>query len=334
MKRLCAGLLLLCLLLSCCTAGGEAPAETPAETATPAPASGGEILRYGMKGDSVRRLQERLIELGYLESGADGEFGRATKAAVKAFQKANQLDADGEAGPATLGLLFSDEAVSKPLPPDPVDTLAGEVPFLVNKDHPLTEDFVPANLVLLSDVLDSKLVKLKSKKLRAVRTAAEALRDMLEAARADKITKWQISTAYRTWEDQESVLNRKINSYLSSHSDWSRKRARSAALRTVALPGQSEHQLGLAFDINVPGTSSFKGTRQCTWLHEHCWEYGFIIRYTKEKKSITGFDEEAWHIRYVGIPHALRMRDMDLCLEEYVAGIEDGTVPLPGAEED
>lgn len=96
----------------------------------------------------------------------------------------------------------------------------------------------------------------------------------------------------------------------------------------MAEPGCSEHQLGLAIDINVPGASSFAGTKQCKWLHEHCWEFGFIVRYTADKKEITGFEAEAWHIRYVGTEHALRIRELGMCLEEYLEGIENGTVKL------
>ena len=96
----------------------------------------------------------------------------------------------------------------------------------------------------------------------------------------------------------------------------------------MAEPGTSEHQLGLAIDINIPGTS-FAGTKQCKWLHEHCWEYGFIVRYTADKKKITGYDAEAWHIRYVGVDHAMRIRELGLCLEEYLDGIAGGTIEPP-----
>ena len=65
-------------------------------------------------------------------------------------------------------------------------------------------------------------------------------------------------------------------------------------------------------------------------MNEHCWEYGFIIRYQEEKKSITGFEAEPWHIRYVGVDHAMYMKEHDLCLEEYVQGLEDGSIVLNG----
>ena len=200
------------------------------------------------------------------------------------------------------------------------DVLSGSLPMLVNKDNPVDEDFLPADLVLLTDVLDSSLVRVKNKDTKAVRAAAEALETMLEAARDDGVKNWQINTAYRSISEQETLLNQKIRAYRKEHSGWSKARARAAALRTVAEPGCSEHHLGLAFDITAKGASAFKGTKQCKWLHAHCWEYGFIVRYQEGKEDITGFTAEEWHIRYVGKEHSLIMLENNFCLEEYLEG--------------
>ena len=275
-------------------------------------------LAKGSKGDDVRTLQLRLLELGYDPGDADGQFGSGTREAVKAFQKRNSLSVDGIAGKQTQTVLYSREALS-PLPPaEPTDVLAGKWPMLANLQYPVGEDFVPSNLAKMTDLCDASLIKIKYPETQAVRPAIEALITMLESARADGITNWQCSAAYRSYADQEKMLNYRINTYLKKNSDWSRSRARRAALKTVAEPGASEHHLGLAFDVNVPGTSSFAGTKQCTWLHANCWEYGFIIRYQEGKERITGFSPEAWHIRYVGVEHAMKMWEEDLCLEEYL----------------
>ena len=207
------------------------------------------------------------------------------------------------------------------------DVLSGGLPYLVNKDHPVDADFVPADLVLLTDVLDPSLIRVKHPETMAVRPAAEALGIMLKAAKADGVGNWQINTAYRSIPEQETLLENKIRSYRKSHPEWSRSRAKSAALRTVAEPGCSEHHLGLAFDITAKGASAFKGTKQCKWLHAHCWEYGFIVRYQEGKEDITGFTAEEWHIRYVGTEHSLAMRDANFCLEEYI----ENTAEDPGA---
>ncbi len=314
-----AALLCACLMLCAPALGEEA---SPQATAAPAY----ETLSGGSKGEAVVRLQERLTELGYSPGKADGIYGSGTKSAVRIFQQQNGLEADGTAGVKTLTVLYSENAIGAP---EPTDVLAGELPMLTNKGNPVGEGFVPANLVVLNDYCDSSLVKIKYKNIRAVKEAADALIAMLEAAKEENVTKWQISAAYRSYESQVTTLNNKINSYLKKNSEWSRSKARKAALRTVAEPGTSEHHLGLAIDINVPGASSFQGTKQCTWLHAHCWDYGFILRYQKGKEKITGYEAEAWHIRYVGVVHARYMRDHNLCLEEYLAGIAAGEIQVP-----
>ena len=326
-----AALLILCMLLVPLFAGAEdAAPEIP--RATEAPEKTGETLATGSKGEAVVSLQARLKELGYLQGEADGDFGNATRSALRSFQRRNDLEADGIAGPLTLARLYAEDAISAPDHPEPTDVIHVELPVLVNREHPVDEYFLPADLVLLQELCPSSLVRIKYPKTQGVRTAVEALVALLEAAHEEKITKWQVSAGYRTWDSQVSMLNAKISSYLKRNSGWSRSRARKAALRTVAEPGASEHHLGLAFDVNVPGTDAFRGTKQCAWLHAHCWEYGFIIRYPEGKEAITGFDAEAWHIRYVGKDHSLYMRDHDLCLEEYLQGIEDGSIVPEKAE--
>ena len=273
------------------------------------------LLKSGMKGEDVRWMQERLQELGYYTLEADGVFSADTKNAVKTFQDANGLKADGIAGTKTLTRLYSSEAIPAP---QPVDVLAGEWPLLINKEYPVAETFVPANLVTLSEVCDAKLVKIKYAQTQGVAEAVDALIAMLEAAKKDGITNWQISAGYRSYQKQVTTLNAKINTYLERNKDWTKSRARKAALKSVAEPGCSEHHSGLAFDINVPKKSSFLGTPQCTWLHANCWDYGFIIRYQEGKEKLTGFIAEAWHIRYVGVDHARAIRDHGWCLEEYL----------------
>ena len=333
-RRVLAALLMIMMLFPLFTAGAESTAEateqpTPAVTHTPAELQAQGIFTVGASGDEVTRLQQRLKDLGYLNSKVDGKYGGGTKRAVISFQRRNGLKTDGVAGETTLAKLYADDAVAAPENSEPVDVLAGEVPMLVNADHPVDEYFVPADLVYLKDVLDKKLVTIKYKKTQGVRTAVEALETMLEAAKEDKITKWQISAGYRTWDDQVKLLNAKINSYKKKNKDWSSSKARRAALKSVAEAGCSEHHLGLAFDINVKGAKTFSSTKQYKWLKENCWDYGFIMRYTKEKEKITGFTAEAWHIRYVGVNHAKYMQEHDLCLEEYIEGIEEGKIKIP-----
>ncbi len=327
-------------LLPCAFAENAAAAPQASEAPTDKPKVSAEylqnqgILTVGAQGDDVTKLQQRLKDLGYLNGKVDGKFGGGTKRAVIAFQRRNKLTADGEAGATTQQLLYSEGALAAP-GNEKTDVLAPAVPMLINKEtgRNVDEFFKPADLVKIKDVLGTKLAKIKYKDTMGVRTAVEALKAMLEAAKEDGIgKKWQIAAGYRTWDQQTKMLNSKISSYKKKNKDWSSSKARRAALRSVAEPGTSEHHLGLAFDVNKQGSSTFAGTKHSEWLNEHCWEYGFIIRYTKEKEKITGFVAEPWHIRYVGVEHAMYMKEHDLCLEEYVKGIEDGTIVIPGVE--
>lgn len=325
MKKILSILIILGLLAGNFSAYAEEPlpeepvAEVTAEPTAPVYT----LLKGGSKGEEVKALQERLIELGYLDGTADGDYGEKTKKAVRTFQRSAGLDVDGLAGKDTQTLLFSEDAPTAPEPTGPIDVLAYDKPMLVNKEYTVDEDFEPADLVNLKEYCAKAPVKIKYKNIMAVQVAADALIEMLNAAKADGITNWQISAAYRSYSQQNSLLNSKINSYMEKNPSWSRSKARKSALRTVALPGASEHHLGLAFDINVPGTSAFLGTKQCTWLHAHCWDYGFIVRYPEGKESITGFTAEAWHIRYVGTEHSLIMKETGECLEEYLEAEEE-----------
>lgn len=291
---------------------------TPTPSATPA------MLSSGSSGDEVKALQSRLQQLGFYSGVLDGDYGKGTRAAVKLFQAQHGLDDDGIAGQKTLEMLYSNDAQPMLVTPTPaaVQVLAGSQPLLVNRQHPVTSDFAPADLVNLSEYCDSSLVKIKYDGTQGVREAADALLRMLEAAKADGITNWQVSAAYRSYADQQRIFDNKVKSFQNNNPDWSLSRCRSAASVTVADPGASEHHTGLAFDMTVPNTSMFLGTPQCAWLHEHCWEYGFILRYTDEKQQITGFAGEAWHIRYVGTEHSLAMQQSDQCLEEYLGEVQ------------
>ena len=136
----------------------------------------------------------------------------------------------------------------------------------------------------------------------------EPLQQMLADCNAAGI-EYTFNSAYRTYAMQREILDVRTQEHQDNYG-MSYEEARAVALRTVAYPGTSEHQLGLAVDI--------LGEEAKAWLGEHCWEYGFILRYTAEKQAITGFVEELWHFRYVGKEVSMDMKDSGLCLEEYL----------------
>ena len=288
---------------------------TPQPTASPSPTP--SVLKNGSKGDMVKQLQTRLKELGYYTGAIDGDYGPGTRQAVIVFQKQHGLDADGEAGPKTLQMLYSDEAQQIVVTPAPtaMDTLAGDVPLLVNKWNPLPDDFVPEDLVTVK-ALAGDLLLYDDDSFQGVRVAVEALIRMIRDAQADGITPWKLGGAYRTIAYQKKIFDRRVERYMNEDG-LTRAQAISRTRLTVADPGCSEHHTGLAFDLNVPD-KYFVDTAQYVWLKQHCWDYGFIMRYTDEKEDKTGIIGEEWHIRYVGVEHAKNMQMTDLCLEEYV----------------
>ena len=283
-----------------------APTDTPAPTTTPM-----RTLKKNFTGEDVKQLQQALIDLGYLNDAADGTFGTNTEEAVIRFQAVNGLSADGLAGVKTQELLYSGNALSADQAPKP-DFL-----MLVNRQHKLGKNDAPTDLVTIESVLSADIVKVKYSGTKADRTATEALGRMLSAAIADGLSNFQISSAYRTYGEQQKLVDNSVAKYQNNNPDWSRDRCLSATYNTVAPAGTSEHQTGLAFDITVPNVS-FTGTAQQKWLHEHCAEYGFVVRFTADKQKLTGFVAESWHFRYVGVEAAQTMTQNNWCLEEYV----------------
>lgn len=121
--------------------------------------------------------------------------------------------------------------------------------------------------------------------------------------------------AYRTDVEQQEIMDNQIETYLQR--GYPEFIAEKYAEKWVAKPGTSEHQLGIAVDIN-PDYSKSDRNQVYTWLAENAHKYGFIYRYPEEKVHITGIGNEPWHYRYVGVDAAEEMHEKDVCLEEYV----------------
>lgn len=124
-----------------------------------------------------------------------------------------------------------------------------------------------------------------------------------------------LSCGYRSIEEQACLFDAEVlaNISLGFSNDEALTKAESLVLR----PRKSEHHTGLAIDINGI-EDSFKDTDAFDWMCEHCYDYGFILRYPKDKCDITGINFEPWHFRYVGVYHAKAIKNLDMCLEEYV----------------
>ena len=130
--------------------------------------------------------------------------------------------------------------------------------------------------------------------------------DRMQADAADEGLNIYISSGFRSYAYQEMLYERYVE-----------KSGKAEADRYSARPGHSEHQTGLAFDLNTIDIS-FADTQEYVWVKEHCAEYGFIIRYPENKESITGYMYEPWHLRYLGKETAQKVADSGLTLEEYL----------------
>ena len=206
----------------------------------------------------------------------------------------------------TLGAAMMFESWGYMMPhQDPTDTL-----ILVNKNNKAPA--VPVTLVK-PDVQPTREAVSENIYMRP--EAAAALEDLFEAAAQDGITLYATS-GYRSYSTQKAIFERKLE-----------RMDEKQANASVAKPGYSEHQTGLAMDIEgetTKGTGlteAFGESPEGIWTAEHCAEYGFIIRYPKEKTNITGYIYEPWRLRYVGKEAAAEITELGVTFEEYILAV-------------
>lgn len=175
-----------------------------------------------------------------------------------------------------------------------------------------SENVLPANFTVETGLITPAYARDKGMSFDA--RAVDDLNAMLAAANEDGVNLLVIS-CFRTLTKQTNLYNAEVQKWLNQ--GYSEADAKAKAGTIVAVPGTSDHNLGLAVDLNSV-EQSFENTRQFTWLQEHAEEYGFVMRYPKHKQDITKIIYEPWHYRYVGVPAAKEMNERDMCLEEYV----------------
>ena len=173
---------------------------------------------------------------------------------------------------------------------------------LINKYNKLPDNYSFNDLVSI----DSKYKK-SSYNYKLRKEAAEHLYKMIDAAKKDNIELWVVS-AYRTLSTQKSLFNNSVKNDGMEH-----------ALLYSAKPGYSEHNLGLAVDLNRASSKAhFEKTKQYEWLKQNSYKYGFIERYPQGKEFITGYGFEPWHYRYLGIELATNVYLESVTYEEYL----------------
>lgn len=159
---------------------------------------------------------------------------------------------------------------------------------------------------------------------KTLQTAAcDAFLEMQKAAAADGVTVW-MQSGYRSVKYQTSLYERKTKYYLDKGYDNATAKEKAAAV--VNPPGYSEHNCGLAADLNSPEHTGldegFEKTAAFRWLCEHAGDYGFILRYPKDAEDKTEIIYEPWHWRYVGVENAAKINASGLCFEDYIETLQ------------
>lgn len=186
-------------------------------------------------------------------------------------------------------------------PPNTADDSLGWNLMLVNYENYIPKDYNP-ELTEFSNgqKVDSRIYPY--------------LQEMFDAAKQDEVY-MKVVAGYRTKQKQQSLMKEKILGYMSD--GYSYSKSKELAEKWVAAVGTSEHQLGLAVDINQD-PAKCSADKVYNWLLVNAHEYGFVKRYPADKIEITKIANEPWHYRYVGKKAAAEMMERDMCLEEYV----------------
>ena len=213
--------------------------------------------------------------------------------------------AENTAAPANALGLTADEARAM---------LADPLMVLVNHTSKMPDDYT----------FDTKECGSATAVNKTLQTAAcDAFLEMQKAAAADGVTVW-MQSGYRSVKYQTSLYERKTKYYLDKGYDNATAKEKAAAVANP--PGYSEHNCGLAADLNSPEHTGldegFEKTAAFRWLCEHAGDYGFILRYPKDAEDKTEIIYEPWHWRYVGVENAAKINASGLCFEEYIETLQ------------
>lgn len=188
--------------------------------------------------------------------------------------------------------------------------------LLVNNTYPLKENSVKEDIVSLSAIEElEEQFGSSTHSISLSKEAGLAFSKMMEAAKQDGLVHFSLNSGFRSFEEQAKLYKQMGSAY-------------------ALPPGYSEHNTGLAIDVGST-LMKMEHAPEGKWMAENAWEYGFILRYPKDKTAITGIEYEPWHFRYVGLPHSIIMKEKDLVLEEYIEYLkekENITATIDGRE--
>lgn len=188
---------------------------------------------------------------------------------------------------------------------------------LLNKQNPADRDFPEDKDSLIEIPAEYR----KPDAIYLYKIALNALIPMMNDMFAQNIDDVFVTSAYRRYDKQQQLFDSYVAELMNKYG-WKEDIAYAEVLKDTALPGQSEHQTGLCVDFMTHSMNkldnSFEETEAFEWLKENSWKYGFVLRYPKDKESVTGYIYESWHYRFVGVDVASVMYQTGLCYEEYL----------------
>lgn len=187
--------------------------------------------------------------------------------------------------------------------PQPANMNVDYTLLLVNRNYILPEDYTPT----LAEAAKGTGVRMDAR-------VAPYYQKMYDAAKADGITLTPLS-GHRRISTQKTNFENKIQKYVNQ--GYSKAEATQMAAKIILPPGTSEHNAGIAMDI-ISLDVEFEQTKAFRWLQENAADYGFILRYPKDKQNITEITYEPWHWRFVGVENAKKIKASGQCLEEYL----------------
>lgn len=215
---------------------------------------------------------------------------------------------------SAAGEIVSDVSSEDPTPSYPATGPNGldanyEQLLLVNAQNPLPENYdYEGNLTTIPDKYIGGSLKQIDKDVWPY------LQAMLDAANADGVN-LKVWSPYRSYATQKWLFSKETKKWKDT--GMTQEEAEAKAATVVTRPGTSEHNTGFCADLNC-ADDSFEKMPAFAWMQEHAADYGFVLRFPKDKQEITGIIYESWHYRFVGINNAKEMNRLNMCLEEYV----------------
>lgn len=263
---------------------------------------------YSRDSNISQEYKSGIFEESTPESGIDSDVSRSTVSSVSS----KVVSSASSRNPSSSKAQSKAPAVTSTAPVYTVSSFVGQSDdwrlLLANKNN-VVKNYSPT-----VKKFDAKYCQDSVTAYQLDERAFDDAMDMILAAKKDGIS-LVILSSYRTYDRQMTLYKNKVKVYLNK--GYSQKDAEEIASTIVAVPGTSDHNLGLAIDFNYLD-EKYENKPSLVWLRNHAEEYGFVMRYPKSKQNITGVIYEPWHYRYVGKENAREMNRLNMCLEEYV----------------